>query len=155
MTETLMNDLLTKTSASLDSVRSLREKATSLVRENVTKDGRVSGGLIEIHQDAAHGVAWLTTYAESLERMQAWAENLSGQGEFGNTEALIHQIAFGEYLAQIAGGIPMSQGEIFRLQSLGFDPSTEMKGNSVSQSKDVICLPWPHKHLAHFTLLFS
>jgi (2S)-methylsuccinyl-CoA dehydrogenase len=34
-------------------------------------------------------------------------------------EALILQIAFGEYLSQIHGGIPMSQGEIARVQDLG------------------------------------
>ena len=31
----------------------------------------------------------------------------------------MHQIAFGEYLAQIIGGIPMTQGEIIRLSNLG------------------------------------
>jgi (2S)-methylsuccinyl-CoA dehydrogenase len=34
-------------------------------------------------------------------------------------EALILQIGFGEYLNQIAGGIPMSQGETARLADLG------------------------------------
>jgi (2S)-methylsuccinyl-CoA dehydrogenase len=36
-------------------------------------------------------------------------------------ERLILQIGFGEYLAQIAGGIPMSQGETARLADLGLD----------------------------------
>ena len=51
--------------------------------------------------------------------MQRWAEKLDARGAFGETEALILQIAFGEYLWQIYGGIPMSQGEIVRLQDLG------------------------------------
>jgi (2S)-methylsuccinyl-CoA dehydrogenase len=34
-------------------------------------------------------------------------------------EQLIHQIAFGEYLAQVQGGIQMNQTEILRLQDLG------------------------------------
>ncbi len=37
----------------------------------------------------------------------------------GETEALILQIGFGEYLAQIGGGFPMSQGEIVRPADLG------------------------------------
>ena len=37
----------------------------------------------------------------------------------GEMEKLILQIGFGEYLAQIAGGIPMSQGEVARLSDLG------------------------------------
>ena len=36
------------------------------------------------------------------------------RARFGETEALILQIGFGEYLAQLAGGIPMSQSEIVR-----------------------------------------
>ena len=51
--------------------------------------------------------------------MQRWAEALQAEGKFGEMEQLLHQIAFGEYLHQIAGGIPMNQGEVVRLQDLG------------------------------------
>ncbi len=51
--------------------------------------------------------------------MQKWAEKITEAGKFGEVEQLIHQIAFGEYLHQIAGGIAMNQGEVFRLQELG------------------------------------
>ncbi len=51
--------------------------------------------------------------------MQRWAEALTAEGKFGETEQLLHQIAFGEYLHQVAGGIPMNQGEILRLQDMG------------------------------------
>ncbi|MEM7318968.1 MAG: acyl-CoA dehydrogenase family protein, partial [Pseudomonadota bacterium] len=44
---------------------------------------------------------------------------LDADGKFGEMEQLIHQIAFGEYLWQIYGGILMNQGEIVRLQDLG------------------------------------
>jgi (2S)-methylsuccinyl-CoA dehydrogenase len=40
-------------------------------------------------------------------------------GRFGDLEELIVRIGLGEYIAQIAGGIPMSQGEILRLSDLG------------------------------------
>ena len=43
----------------------------------------------------------------------------SQNGKFGEIEQLIHQIAFGEYLWQIYGGIQMNQGEIVRLQDHG------------------------------------
>jgi (2S)-methylsuccinyl-CoA dehydrogenase len=36
-------------------------------------------------------------------------------------ESLILQSAFGEYLAQLAGGLPMSQGEIFRPELIDLD----------------------------------
>src|SRR5262249_47528680 len=38
-------------------------------------------------------------------------------------EDLIIRIGLGEYLAQVAGGIPMSQGEIVRPSDLGLSPS--------------------------------
>jgi len=66
-------------------------------------------------------LSWLATYVESLRQMQNWAERLQADGKFGEIEQLIHQIAFGEYLAQLRGGIPMSQGEIIRLNDIGVD----------------------------------
>ena len=44
---------------------------------------------------------------------------LDAAGEFGEAEALILRVAFGEYLAQLAGGIAMSQAEIVRPADLG------------------------------------
>ncbi len=115
-------DLLGLTRAALPAVDAVLATATARLRQLVTADGRVSGALIEAHQTAAHGLAWLATYAQSLRQMQNWADRLAQQGGFGEIERLIHQIAFGEYLAQIAGGIPMSQGEIIRLADLGLGP---------------------------------
>jgi (2S)-methylsuccinyl-CoA dehydrogenase len=55
-------------------------------------DGRISGALLEANQTAAHGLAWLATYVESLRQMHAWAERLNGAGKFGEMEQLILQI---------------------------------------------------------------
>ncbi|ETX30881.1 acyl-CoA dehydrogenase family protein [Roseivivax isoporae] len=115
----LLPDLLSLTGAAVAPCAALLDAARSRVREMVVEDGRVSGALIEVHQTAAHGLAWLATYVESLRQMQAWAERLEAQDRFGEVEALIHQIAFGEYLSQIVGGIQMNQGEIVRLQDMG------------------------------------
>ena len=52
-------------------------------------------------------------------RSGGWALRLDEAGEFGEAEALILRVAFGEYLAQLAGGIAMSQGEIVRPHDLG------------------------------------
>ena len=119
----LIADLLTLTKAAIPPAERLFEDARAAVKELVSKDGRVSGGLIEANQAAAHGLAWLATYVESLRQMQAWAERLQADGKFGEIEQMIHQIAFGEYLAQMRGGIPMSQGEIIRLSDIGVDAS--------------------------------
>jgi len=70
-------------------------------------------------QHALHGLAWLATYVEALRQMLGWARNLDDESRFGEMESLLLDAAFGEYLAQIAGGIPMSQVETVRLGQLG------------------------------------
>ena len=115
----LLADLLDLTGAALPAVDTVLALAKDIVRAKVSRDGRVSGALIDQHQTAAHGLAWLATYAQSLHQMQDWALRLQADGKFGEVEQLIHQIAFGEYLWQIYGGIPMSQGEIMRPQDIG------------------------------------
>ncbi len=115
----ILPDLLALTSASVPPAEALLTLATDAVRSMVCVDGKVSGALIEEHQMAAHGLAWIATYVESLRQMQGWAERLQAEGKFGEVEQLLHQIAFGEYLWQLYGGIPISQGEMLRLQDLG------------------------------------
>jgi len=123
----ILDDLLALTAAAVGPVDAILEKAKVSLRAMVSADGRVSAELIEQNQTAAHGLAWLATYAQSLRQMQKWAEALESNGKFGEIEQLIHQIAFGEYLWQIYGGIQMNQGEILRLQDLGLSQD-DMRG---------------------------
>ena len=117
--DALLPDLLTLTGAAVEALDGIFDKARGSVAARVVRDGRPDAGLMDAEQVATHGLAWLATYAQALRQMQGWAERLSARNAFGETEALIHQIAFGEYLWQAYGGIPMSQGEIVRLQDLG------------------------------------
>ena len=118
---TLLPDLLALTRAAIAPAEAVLGKATEALRSRVAPAGKVDATLLEADQHAAHGLAWLATYVESLRQMQAWADALHTEGRFGEMEALIHQIAFGEYLQQIAGGIPMNQGEIVRMADMGLD----------------------------------
>ena len=115
----ILTDLTATTRAALPAVDAVLEAAKAAVASLVTDGDRVSARLVEAHQTAAHGLAWLATYAQALHRMQDWADQLTSAGTFGETEQLILQIAFGEYLAQIDGGIQMNQGEVVRLTDLG------------------------------------
>jgi (2S)-methylsuccinyl-CoA dehydrogenase len=115
----ILADLLALTGAAVAPAEALLATATERLRAELSVDGRVSGKLLEENQTAAHGLAWLATYVESLRQMHAWAERLNGEGKFGEVEQLILQIGAGEYLWQIYGGIPMSQGEILRPQDMG------------------------------------
>ncbi len=126
-TPVVLEDLLALTAAAVPPVEALLETAKERVKTMVSRADRVSGDLIEAHQTAAHGLAWLATYTQSLKQMQHWAETLQEQGNFGATEQLLLQIAFGEYLWQIYGGIQMNQGEVVRLQNLGIKQD-EMRG---------------------------
>ncbi|MFK7746044.1 MAG: acyl-CoA dehydrogenase family protein [Roseobacter sp.] len=115
----VLDNLLELTAAAVEPIETILEKAKVRVKEQVTENGRVSGALIEAHQTAAHGLAWLATYAQSLKQMNKWAHDLQANGKLGETEQLLLQIGFGEYLWQVYGGMQMNQGEILRLQDLG------------------------------------
>ena len=84
---------------------------------------RVEAASLDGEQFAVHGLAWYATYVEALRQMLGWAERLEAAGRFGTLEQLTLQAAFGEYLAQLAGGIAMSQVECVRPGDLGIDAS--------------------------------
>jgi (2S)-methylsuccinyl-CoA dehydrogenase len=96
--------------------------ATLAVRRRVTRDGQVAGGLIDREQRATHGLAWLATYAQAVRQLAAYAERMRAGGRLRAIEELVVRIGLGEYLAQMLGGIPMSQGEIVRPADLGLSP---------------------------------
>lgn len=126
----LLNDLLTLTDQTIAPLQDLLDRAKSNLRAMVTKDDRIAASLIEANQQAAHGLSWLATYVESLRQMNKWAQTLQSEGNFGEVEQLILQIAFGEYLAQVQGGIPMSQGEMLRLSDLGLSAADAVFQNA-------------------------
>jgi (2S)-methylsuccinyl-CoA dehydrogenase len=109
---------LREATAALDAIL---DEARRAVAGRVTRQGRAVAGLLDREQRAAHGLAWLATYVEALRRLAAYAERLMAAGDFGDLEDLLVRIGVGEFLAQIVGGIPMSQGEIVRLADLGLD----------------------------------
>jgi (2S)-methylsuccinyl-CoA dehydrogenase len=123
----VMPDLLATTQQALESLDTLLKEAKGTVKSLVAKDGRISSSLMEQHQATAHGLSWLATYHESMRQMQNWATKLTEAGEFGEAEQLLHQIACGEYHAQVVGGIPMSQGEIVRLPDIKISAATQQE----------------------------
>jgi len=119
----LMTDLSARVAALQAPLASLLATATERVRAQVSDGGKVQARLIDRHQRAAHGLAWLATYVEAIKQMGAWADRLAESGAFAEMESLILQIGCGEYLAQILGGIPMNQGEILRPTDIGLTPA--------------------------------
>lgn len=91
----------------------------------VRKDERLDRAALDAEQHVAHGLAWAAAYAETLRQTAAWARALDAEGRFGEAEALPAQLLAHEYLSQLAGGIPMNQGEIFRPADV-FAPAERM-----------------------------
>ena len=100
-------------------VEALFDDARRAVANRVTIEGRPVPRILDREQRATHGLAWLATYAEAIRQLEAYSLRLAAAGSFGEIEELLVRIGVGEYLAQVIGGIPMSQGEIVRLSDLG------------------------------------
>jgi (2S)-methylsuccinyl-CoA dehydrogenase len=112
-------DLVAGAQAAVSAAEALLADATIAVRRRVEVDGQVTGRLIDREQRATHGLAWLATYTEAVRQLAAYAQRMRAAGRLGETEELVVRIGLGEYLAQMLGGIPMSQGEIVRPADLG------------------------------------
>ena len=109
-------------------IESLYRDAVASVRVKVSENGKLSNALIEREQHAVHGLAWFATYVETVRELLAYGERMKAEGLYGETEELLTRIGVGEYLAQIFGGIAMSQGEFIRLAEFGLSSETIAAG---------------------------
>jgi (2S)-methylsuccinyl-CoA dehydrogenase len=107
--------------AAVTALEGLLQDATGKLRARVMMEGHVVTRLLDREQRPAHGLAWLATYVEAIRQLTAYAERMVDAGQFGEIEEHVARIGTGEYLAQIIGGIPMSQGEIVRPADFGLD----------------------------------
>nr|WP_319487029.1 acyl-CoA dehydrogenase family protein [uncultured Cohaesibacter sp.] len=110
--------------AAVAQCEALLKSMVESVFEKVSVDGRVKADLVEAEQRLTHGLAWFATYVEALKEMSGYSTSMLAEGRFGEMESLVTRIAFAEYLAQIFGGIPMTQGEIVRLDSFALPAGT-------------------------------
>jgi (2S)-methylsuccinyl-CoA dehydrogenase len=116
-------DLVELARAATAALDALLNDAVAKVRERVVVEGHVVGRLMDREQRATHGLAWLATYVVAVRQLAAYAERMAGDETFGEIEDHLVRIALGEFIAQIVGGIPMSQGEVVRPADLGLTPS--------------------------------
>ena len=119
------------------------------VAARVQADGRTDPAALERDQFAAHGFAWIATYVAGLREMLGWARRLEASDALTELDRLVLQAAFGEYLAQLSGGIAVSQGEVVRPADLGLDgaalrgPAVERvaaEGNSIAARMEIAAL---------------
>ena len=112
-------ELITTLKQGVKAAEGLLADARLAVAARVMRDGRPDPRALDREQRAAHGLAWLATYVEAIRQLAGYAERLMAGGGLGETEQLLIRIGAGEYLAQMFGGIPMSQGEMVRPADLG------------------------------------
>jgi (2S)-methylsuccinyl-CoA dehydrogenase len=112
-------DLLASCADAIVAADDLVERARRALADRVTRDGRIDSTALDREQFAVHTFAWMATYAETLRQTLGWANRLDADGALADRERLMVQMVFGEYLAQLAGGIAMSQGEVARPIDVG------------------------------------
>ena len=134
-------DLLDACGRALEAADTVLARAQSHVARRVAPGGKVDAAALDRDQHAAHGFAWLATYVAALRATLDWTVKLDEAGKLGERERLILQLGFGEYLAQIVGGIPMSQGEIVRPSDLGLGASDLQKLSDIASTFQQADLP--------------
>lgn len=117
----ILPDLLDLLDLAATEAEALRARLAEGVRLRVTADGRLDRAALDGEQHVAHGLAWTAAYAETLRQTADWARALSTDGRITESEALPSQLLAHEYLSQLAGGLPMNQGEMFRAAELDVD----------------------------------
>jgi len=77
---------------------------------------RLETAHIDTEQRSAHGFAWVATSVAALEAVACWLES---NGDTNPVDAMVARLAFAETIAQLIGGLPMGQNELFRPMDLG------------------------------------
>ncbi|MEO1643008.1 MAG: acyl-CoA dehydrogenase, partial [Pseudomonadota bacterium] len=113
-------DTLAEAVTALDAFKANTE---ARLAETLAPNGRIDRTAFTANQHAAHGFAWIVTYVETLRETANWATRLEAEGQLGEIDALLAQILFSEYCAQLLGGVPMNQGETVRPLDLGLTES--------------------------------
>ena len=113
------DDPLTRAAAAVDTARIYVRRVCAITCALLVRGTEIDPLLAEQQQRRLHGLAWTATIVEALGQLHEWAARLTNAKAFGRGEALVLQIVFGEYLAQILGGLPMSQSEFVRPLDLG------------------------------------
>ncbi len=134
--ETVTDRLIPLLEAAAKAAGVLKTEATEAVKGKLAPGGKIDNAVLEREQHVAHGLAWVATYVKGLRQLADYAKRVSEEDRFGELEALLSQIAAGEYLAQLAGGVVMSQGEVVRLHELGVSDT----GKEAFLTDDVVTL---------------
>lgn len=110
-----LTGLLRDAVTAMDAYKSALHKNVSAV---LAPAGKIDRAAFSANQHLAHGYGWIVTYIETLRETANWASRLESEGKFGEIDALLAQILFSRYLADLVSGVPMNQGEVIRPHEL-------------------------------------
>ena len=94
----------------LDAARSYRDAAKVVVA------ARLADSPNDSEQRAAHGFAWIATSVAALEAVTGW---LTPSPSPSPLDRAVVRLSIAETIAQLIGGLPMSQNELVRPADLG------------------------------------
>ncbi|WP_336962660.1 acyl-CoA dehydrogenase family protein [Sphingobium aquiterrae] len=123
-TALVLPDLVSLLADAADAAHAFVAAAQPQVKARIASvDGRIDRRKADMEQHIVHGFGWFAAYAELMREVAGWAASLEAQDAFTDVEALLAQLLFAEYGAQLRGGIPMNQGEVIRPADLTDDLS--------------------------------
>ena len=76
VSSTSIPDLITLLEAAAKAASGLRDRARDAVAAKVSQGGKIDGEALERQQHAAHGLAWIATYAEALNQLASYARRM-------------------------------------------------------------------------------
>jgi len=114
-----MTEALDLARAANPALRSFADAARVAVHARIAVDSKPDPRRLDAEQRAVHGLAWVETVVSALDVMLAWAEAADARGDYAQAEDDVLAIGFGEYSAQLLGGLPISANELVRPSQLG------------------------------------
>ncbi|OBV11759.1 acyl-CoA dehydrogenase family protein [Erythrobacter dokdonensis] len=114
-----MSEWIDEAHRAIAAARRYCETVRSGLAAKVAPMGVPDAGLLEREQHAVHGYAWAAASLAALEATADWAARAAAGGRFAQAEELALCIGFGEVLAQLVHGLPMSASEIVRPAAFG------------------------------------
>ena len=107
----------------------LAAQAYGAVAQGVLAE-RLASRPIDSEQRAAHGLAWVATTIAALEATLDWCDAGNGANP---VDAMVARLAFAEGIAQLTGGLPMGQNELFRPADLGIGAAARTLSDSCAE----------------------
>jgi (2S)-methylsuccinyl-CoA dehydrogenase len=102
----------------LQALEELYKRALGRVLARVTENGKISAKLLDRHQLAAHGLAYLATELEAARQLTAWAERVAQDGSGSDFERQLAGAYLGELVRELPGGISLGPCESIGLGDL-------------------------------------